>query len=65
MTGQVIANLLKIDDSVIRSRTLDIILKTFVTEVKQRPLRIMFGWGDHKGRIISARATVYHVVSDH
>ena len=28
-----------------RSSTMDIILKTSVTEVKHRPLRIVLGWG--------------------
>ena len=28
-----------------RSSTVDIILKTSVTEVKHRPLRIVLGWG--------------------
>ena len=39
-------------------------LKTSVTEVKHRPLRVVFGWGDQSGRIIPIRAKVAHMASD-
>ena len=49
-----------------RSSTVDIILKVLSRKLSIVPLRMDSAWmGDRTGRIISTRARVDHVASDH